>query len=186
MALPSLAEFNLAGGTALALLKGHRTSVDLDLFSQSEPDTEAILDEVIRCGKTDILLHKKNSTLLLAINDIKTDIIRHQYPQISEPILQDGLRLFGKPDIAAMKIGAIISRGSRKDFTDLYFLLNDYSLSEILEFYTEKYRQSEKFYILKSLMYFDDADREADLKMLLPVTWNDIKSTIISACSGIQ
>jgi len=39
-------DFYLAGGTALALLEGHRISVDLDLFSPTLNDAEELLDDL--------------------------------------------------------------------------------------------------------------------------------------------
>ena len=80
-------------------------------------------------------------------------------------------------DIAAMKIDALCSRGTKRDFIDLYFLMQKYSLPKILKFYDRKYgKLSNNFYhILRSFSYFVDADSQASPKMLIPVSWEEVK-----------
>lgn len=78
-----------------------------------------------------------------------------------------------------MKLAAITGRGAKKDFTDLYFLLKEYSLAEMMGMYEEKYADGSAFMVLKSLVYFQDAEAEEMPEMLLPVSWDIIKSTIV-------
>lgn len=80
-------------------------------------------------------------------------------------------------DIAAMKIDAISARGSKKDFVDMYFLLQKYSLSQLIEFFEKKYQniQYNKLHILKSLVYFDNADNNPDQIMLVDFDWEKIR-----------
>jgi hypothetical protein len=78
-----------------------------------------------------------------------------------------------------MKLAAITGRGAKKDFTDLYFLLKQFSLNEMLELYDQKYADGSIFMVLKSLVYFEDAEKDEMPEMLDKVSWNQIKKTII-------
>ena len=82
-------------------------------------------------------------------------------------------------DISAMKLAAITGIGSKNDFIDIYFLLKEFSLQEMLSFYEEKYSDGALFLVLRSLTYFIGADKDADPKMLNEVSWSKIKETII-------
>ena len=104
--------------------------------------------------------------------------MNYSYPWLEEYILEDGLRLADKKDIAAMKMAAITGRGTKKDFVDLYFLLKEFKLEEILGFYNQKYFDGSEYLVLKSLSYFDDAEKDMDLHMLKPISWEKIKSYI--------
>jgi hypothetical protein len=92
---------------------------------------------------------------------------------------EDQLRLAGKKDIAAMKFAAITGRGSRKDFIDIYFLLNEFNLQEMLSFYNKKYLDGSSFLVLKSLTYFDDADIDPQPNMLKKADWEQIKKSLV-------
>jgi hypothetical protein len=85
-------------------------------------------------------------------------------------------------DIAAMKIDAVSSRGSKKDFIDIYFLLEKYSLSDLLEIFEKKYAaiKFNRVHILKSLSYFEDAESEPMPIMLKPISWEDVKKKIVA------
>lgn len=78
-----------------------------------------------------------------------------------------------------MKLNAISGGGSKKDFIDIFFLLKKYSLRDILGFYNEKYHDGSQFLVLKSLTYFDDADKQVMPVMFEDVTWPDIKKNIV-------
>jgi predicted nucleotidyltransferase component of viral defense system len=178
MLVNEFTNFNLVGGTALALYEGHRLSVDIDLFGRSEisPDlfTEILKDK----GETTIL-SQSSKILIYVINKIKVDFVDYNF-QLLEPVnVIDGIRLVSKKDIAAMKLNAIAGRGSKKDFVDVYQLLNDFSLSEMLTFYAQKYPNGSEFMVLKSLLYFDDAEIEPDPIMLIPITWSQVKERIL-------
>ena len=82
-------------------------------------------------------------------------------------------------DIAAMKLNAIAGRGSKKDFIDLYFLLDEFSLPQILDFYDKKFNDGSRFMVQKSLTYFDDADPQLNPKMFKPFDWELCKQKII-------
>lgn len=85
-----------------------------------------------------------------------------------------------------MKLNAIAGRGSKKDFIDLYFLLNDFSLKQMLGFYNEKYFDGSEFLVLKSLSYFEEADYQPQPKMFLEFDWEICKQKITDELIKIQ
>ncbi|MFN0015700.1 MAG: nucleotidyl transferase AbiEii/AbiGii toxin family protein [Saprospiraceae bacterium] len=177
MAIPELAGFNLAGGTSLALQIGHRVSVDLDLFGARPFEKDEILDLVETLG-TYQLIHQTKNILVLNLQGIKVDFINYKYPLLREVNLESGLRLVGLPDIGAMKLGAITGRGRKRDFTDLFFLLKQYSLEQLLSFYSQKYTDGSEFLVARSLSYFDDADQDEELVLFQEADWTTVKNTI--------
>lgn len=97
MALPSLSDTSLVGGTALALYYGHRISVDLDLFSEatfSVPTVKEELEQLADRSNMDWEWSMVEETSLSGIIDgIKIDIIRYRYPLIGSLTLSEGVRL---------------------------------------------------------------------------------------------
>lgn len=176
--MPELADTRLVGGTALALLLGHRLSIDIDLFGKINSD---ILTETLRAERFetfDVTFENKVIKHYM-INQVKVDVVKYDYyPWLESMIVEDGIRLAGMKDIAAMKLGAITNRGSRKDFVDLFFLLKTFSMKEIFGFYAEKFPDSTPFITFRSLVYFDDADKENMPDMLIPTTWEEVKKRI--------
>ena len=175
---PALSQTRLVGGTALALQYGHRQSVDLDFFGVFN-SLDELIDLTSSVGDI-VILNKTASILQLTINQIKVDYVDYgRYKWIDEPIQEDNLILASDKDIAAMKVNAIIGRGTKKDFIDMYVLLQHYSLSDILQFYKQKYPEYSEYRALLSLTYFDDAELQPMPKMFIPDTWEQMKQTII-------
>lgn len=171
-------DFYLVGGTALALQLGHRNSIDIDLFGNKEIDSEIFIEKLSEFGEIKILQKTKN-ILITYINNVKVDFVNYKYPLISKSLCENNIRMFSKKDIAAMKLNAIAGRGSKKDFIDLYFLLKEFSLKEVLSFYEEKYKDGSVFMVHKSLTYFEDADLQQRPKMFTNFDWENCKKTII-------
>ena len=176
----------LVGGTALALQYGHRQSIDLDFFGTLAVEQDDIIEMFSSIGS--FTIHNRTKRILQgALRGIKVDVIDYsQYPWIDAAIVEDGITLASPRDIAAMKINAIEGRGTRKDFVDIYFLLQNYTLSELLDFYAQKYPNHSFFRALLSLNYFEDAEQQAMPKMQISVTWEEIKSTIIAEVKKLQ
>lgn len=175
---PEMKGFRLVGGTALALQYGHRQSVDLDFFGSPLASQEDTIDVLSSLGN--ITIHNRTDKILqVVLCGIKVDVIDYsRYGWIDPPVVDDGIFLASPRDIAAMKINAIEGRGSRKDFVDIYMLLQHYTLSELLDFYSMKYPNYSIFRALLSLTYFDDAETQAMPKMFIPQTWEEIKAYI--------
>ena len=177
MNTPEFKDLYLVGGTSLALQIGHRVSIDIDMFGKIELDEMEITSLISKLGTTTLLNRSKN-IFIYSIDTVKVDIVNYPFDWIEKPIQIGGIRLAGKKDIAAMKLNAIAGRGSKKDFIDLFFLLKEYELKEMLNFYKQKYPNGSVFSVLKSLAYFDDADTEPSPKMLDLIEWGHIKSNI--------
>lgn len=181
MHLPVFSQTRLVGGTALALQYGHRRSVDLDFFGYVDEDTEE-LTEILK-GSVEHIVRGNCTKRIRAymLNDVKVDIVTYDYPWIDEPIIEDGIRLASPKDIAAMKVNAVIGRGTKKDFIDIYFLLQHYSFEELIQLYLKKYADGSEYRALLSMTYFDDAEPQPMPLMYEDVSWSTIKDTIKKA-----
>lgn len=175
--LPFLQEARLVGGTALALQLGHRKSIDLDFFGKIDVDPEGIRKFLSEKYSITIIQESKDINIYL-IDGIKVDFVNYRYSWIDNPINEKGIALAGIKDIAAMKINAVIGRGTKKDFIDLFFLLRRFTLQEMLDMYIQKYPEGSLFIAMKSLSYFEDAESDPMPVMLSPVDWDTVKARI--------
>ena len=183
---PELAHMRLVGGTALALQYGHRQSIDLDFFGSISVPIDDLIAMCKRLGNCTIV-NRTNRILQLFINQIKVDFVDYScYAWIDKPIIDENITLASDKDIAAMKINAIINRGSKKDFVDLFVLLQHYSLTQILDFYRQKYPDFSDYRALMSMTYFEDAETQDSPKMFIPDSWERMKKSIISAVKEYQ
>ena len=161
-----MSNFNLAGGTSLALYLGHRISVDLVLFTPESFDA----------GKLEIFLRDKygfrtdfmeKNTLKGTIDGVKIDCITHSYGYLEKPYTESDIRLYSMEDIVAMKLSAIADNGSRlKDFIDIAFLSTRFPFNSMLRLYERKFPGSNLIRPFKAITYFDDIDFEEDIVML--------------------
>lgn len=167
----------LAGGTALALQLGHRVSYDLDFFTQEEFDEKMLLPEIEKIS--DFQLEKIAwRTILGKFKDVKFSIFYYKYPLLYAVKKFKMINITDIHDIAAMKIAAIASRGTKRDFVDLYFICKEIvSLPDAIQLYDKKYENlaTTKIHIMKSLVYFEDAEPDEMPKMLKKVAWEDVK-----------
>lgn len=184
-ALAIFEDCRLVGDTALALQLGHRKSVDLDIFSTIDAGPEDIRDACRELGHLEISKISGNINIYW-LDGVKVDCVNYPYEWLEECRTLDGLRIASISDIAAMKISAIINRGTKKDFIDLYFLLQKMSLEYILDLYGRKYIDGSRFIAIKSLTYFDDAESDPMPYMFNDVAWEDIKSSIITEVKNIS
>jgi len=180
--IPEFIHLRLVGGTSLALQYGHRKSIDINLFGEINSDALSISRRLDEVGEV-TQLKKSDNINIYSINNIKVDIVNYHYKWLADPRTEDGLILAQEKDIAAMKLAAITGRGTKKDFIDLYFLLQKYALSQLLDFYSQKYHDGSIFLVIKSLSYFDDAEPDKEPVMLKHVKWEDIKNHIVSELS---
>lgn len=177
--IKSLKSFYLAGGTALALQIRHRKSIDLDWFSQRPFLTKEIKKRLENLGKLKIDEEKKD-TLNCSLNGTKLSFFEYPYKVLFPFIKYNNIKIADLRDIACMKIDAISSRGSKKDFIDLYFLLQNFSLESLLELFDKKYKGIEynRLHILKSLTYFKETENQPMPIMLKKIAWLNIKKEI--------
>jgi hypothetical protein len=110
------------------------------------------------------------------VDGVKVDVVHFKYPFAFAIIETDGVRLADMRDVAPMKLDAVTKRGSKKDFFDMYFLFEMYSLDQILEWYTAMFRHSTSFHVFKSLTYFEDAElTETPVVFDKKITWKKVK-----------
>jgi hypothetical protein len=171
--------FYLGGGTALALQLGHRESIDLDWFSQAAFSNSDLKEELSRLGKLEII-GEEDGTVNAILDGVKVSFLRYRYPLAFPLVDFERIKLADERDIAAMKIDAASSRGSKKDFIDIYFLLKKYSLDHLVAVFQKKYEGIgyNRLHILKSLVYFEDAEKEPMPKMLQETDWKTVKRGI--------
>ena len=181
--LDILSEMRLVGGTSLALQIGHRKSIDIDLFGILNVEFDILIDELNTLGEVVLLKNSKNIHSLL-INDIKVDIVNYNYKWLKNKMTIDNIYFATIEDIAAMKLNAIMGRGSKKDFIDLYFILKNYTLSTLIDLYSQKYHDGSIFLVLKSLAYFDDADEQEMPFMFHNTSWQTMKNNIKKALAN--
>ena len=182
---PALCELRLVGGTALALQYGHRSSIDLDLFGKIDVDAYELQEILSKHG----MLRVENETKIIhqyIIDNIKVDVVNYPFEWITPMIEDEGVRLASPMDIAAMKVNAIEGRGTKKDFIDMYMLLQHYSLEEILGFYQQKYPNHSVFRALRSLTYFEDAEDQFMPRMFVDTTWEEMKQFIIHRVKEVR
>lgn len=166
----------LAGGTATALWIGHRQSQDLDWFSPNKFNEKSW--QMKWESKWDFTLVSRDwQTLVGKIRNVKTALYFYHYPLIENPVLYYGLYVAGLKDLAAMKMDAILSRGTKRDFIDLYYLSKKFSADQLFAYYDQKYGgvREKELLLRKALMYFADADEDEMPKMLVPTDWKKVK-----------
>ena len=156
-------DFYLAGGTALALQIGHRDSVDFDFFTQKTIDTITLFKKLKKIFKNHTLLkiqEDKNTLSIIIDESIKLSFFTYKTKLISQLIKEDYINLAPIEDIACMKLAAITSRATNKDYIDIYFILQKLPLSVLLEKTRIKLPEIDTNLILKSLVFFDDVKKE--------------------------
>ena len=177
-----LSSFYLSGGTALSLQLGHRESEDLDFFSQQPFKPELIEQQLLEYGalsETEL----SQGTLNTYLNGVKLQFLYYPYRLVKPVVDWEEIRLSSVIDIACTKLQTVGMRGSRKDFIDIFFLLKEMTLETLFTYTKEKYAESDysETHILKSLVYFDDAEVQPMPRMHIDVSWEQIKQTIIAA-----
>jgi len=178
--------FYLAGGTGLALILTHRKSDDFDFFSKEKFSTEKLLEIIIKSfGEDKVILNEiKDDTLIVILSNIQVAFFQYNYPLLKSLIKKDNLNIASIEDISAMKVIAIIQRGTKKDFIDLWTIMKEkkYSLKDIFIFCKTKYRKAfSESIALKALTYFKDAEEEKTIEGLKSnFPWENIKKDLIT------
>ena len=177
--------FALAGGTALALHIGHRNSIDLDIFSTENFDVAALEAEIIAIKNREIEITGKNKRMLFCyINSLKCDFVHEPAKLISTFIPIENSFLFSIEDIGAMKLHTICGRGKKKDFFDIYALLQLYEWKDLIKWFKIKYSETELYFLWRSIMYFEDAEADFEIKGYgnFNANWKEIKEFIKKTC----
>lgn len=181
--------FYLAGGTALSLQIGHRLSVDLDFFSPTEdiPNIRTGLEKALAPFNTTLADSSWGNLVYLARN-VRVGFYGYGYSLVAPLIETKEARLASIEDIALMKLDALLSRSARKDFYDLYFICQSTPLRQILNRAPQKYPSVRDFeaQTVKRLVYFENAEVEANPSMLQHVDWQTVKEYFIQQARTIE
>jgi hypothetical protein len=175
--------FYLAGGTALALRMGHRRSVDLDFFSETDEVHTRTRHELIRSFtvRQAQVIENVDGNLLLLADGLHVGFFSYGYPLLEPVQTVENVGLASLLDIGLMKLDAVIGRGSRKDFYDLYFASRQIPLPELLNSGERKYPQVRDFPLmaLEGLLQFDNADRDLQPEMLADLPWEIVRQFFV-------
>ena len=171
----------LAGGTALALMEGHRISVHLDIFTPAMPDVEEVLGRFRGRLPELSVTSVAEGTVYAEVRGVQVSVIEYRYPLLGPTVPADDglLDLAGRDDVAAMKLSAIANRGSRKDFIDPWILLTRHRpLAEYLRLFEQKFAERDIGHVVRSLVHFDDAEGDPPLRLLVDADWAEIKNDL--------
>lgn len=191
--LPTLSKFKdvfyLAGGTGLALQIGHRDSVDFDFFVNKNINTQNLYNQIrdVFVGhKIEKVQEEKDTIGIIVDEELKISFMSYLYPVVDSFVQDEYLNIASIRDIACMKLSAITGRSVLKDYVDIYFILQRYSLKSILEFLTTKMPDQDYNLVLKCLIYFEDVAQEKIIfKNGADVTFEKIKTFLISEAKKI-
>ncbi len=173
---PGLAGYYLAGGTALALQIGHRVSTDLDWFTPTHlldiTEREALRNRLRATGVYEDK-YEQDEQLYCRLAGADVSFIFQHHNLLEATVDYAGMPLASPTDIGVMKLAAINSRGTRRDFVDLYCLREIASLERLLRLAEEKYADRPSFLdiTVRALAYFADAEQQPMPRLL----WNNVQ-----------
>ncbi len=173
--------FFLGGGTAVALHRGHRRSVDFDWFASRFPGMPVDLQESL-AGRGIVLepTALAEGTVHGRIAGVKVSFLEFR-PALLEPLVEwptIGCRLASCPDLVAMKLLAVTQRGTKKDFIVVHELARQMPLADMLACYQRRFGVTDTSRLLASLCFFDDAEDEPMPVMLRPLGWKTVKQDL--------
>jgi len=182
-----LTNFYLSGGTALSLQLGHRESEDLDFFTQQEFNPELLQTKLATLGYLNNVEIEKN-TLNLFLNEVKLQFLYYPYQLLQNPVLYQNISISSVLDVACTKLITISSRGSKKDFIDLFVILQSFTLNFLFESLDKKYKgiNYNHLHIIKSLVFFEDADIQPMPRLHIDTNWEEIKKIITQKVINYQ
>ena len=181
------AGFYLAGGTAVALRFGHRRSEDLDWFAPALSRPDALLSDLQAEGLSLQETQIEAGTVISRVEGVKISFFEYRYPVLGSPDQwsEYDTHVASVRDLASMKLLAVAQRGSRKDFVDVYELLQSgVLLRGMLEDFREKFK-TDSISALRGLTYFDDAETEPLPEMLKPLDWRQLRVTLEQAVRDV-
>jgi predicted nucleotidyltransferase component of viral defense system len=182
VALPELKQFRLVGGTALSLIFGHRKSIDLDFFTDQLLEKDILIPALENnFGKITTTNDRSKSIYQCIIQNVKVDFVSVRDPFLNPVQIIDQIPFADTKDLIALKLNAVKGRGEKKDFWDLARLLQIYSLDDLFQFYHDRYNYDDTFAVIRSVVYFDDAEHTIEPEALDGMTWEIVKKIITKA-----
>jgi len=175
--------FYLAGETALYYYLKHRYSIDLDFFTKKDIDFR----EFHQNFSPEEIKTISKDTIHAKVKKLNVSFFFYPYPILNPLINLDLLKLASLEDILCMKINAIILRGSRKDFIDVYFIMKNLKIKsdDAIKLFVKKFGEYNELVIRKALLYFEDAEKEPEIPIFKKVSWDSIKNFFIKEFARI-
>src|SRR3989344_2078389 len=182
--------FYLAGGTALALQIGHRTSLDFDFYNPKHFSAPDLYSEIQKNFKEKAKkISQQKDTLFCNVNGVDLSFFWYQYSHITRPVTYQCITLASLEDIAAMKLVAAGHRPAKRDYIDIFYLLKKFSLEEIFTFAHKKYANFNSYLSQRALAYFEDLEdpKQRSHKVLDPnFSWPEAKKKIFAEVKKYQ
>lgn len=181
----SLENYYMIGGTALSLQLGLRLSYDFDFCVQNQFNNEILLQELKTLELIEVKQNQKG-TCDVILNGVQVSFFYYPNPNINNYITTDEmpkLKMASILDIAIMKIVAIGGRGAKKDFFDLYNIINktDIDIKELAQGLIKKCGDNVNYMnIIMGLSYFEDAEQEILPDAFVEYDWDSIKEFFIN------
>jgi len=175
--------FYLAGGSGLSLQIGHRISEDLDFFTPIHFNPEILARYLVSAFTYQEILVSPD-TLYCKLNQVKVSFIWYEVPLIYPTFTFKKVKIADWRDILAEKFKTLSQRGSRKDFYDIYFILSlqNISIGNAVKILKKRFRGTgiNYYHILKSLVFFEEAEQEPELLLIKEISWKTVKSFFIN------
>jgi len=175
----------LAGGTALTLQIGHRTSVDFDFYTPKRfggGTLEKLIKKNLPKCRIKILRDTNDTFEAILNSQVRLSLFYYDYKLLKNPVIAENIPIISLEDIAAMKLIAISQRGKRRDFVDFYYLLKIFDLRQIMQATEKKYPAFDIYHGLKGLLYFKDADDDLEISRIKifdkKLSWKKVKREI--------
>jgi hypothetical protein len=179
---PWAEDFYLAGSAALALHTGHRPVTDLDLMSNanrlSSPDRRDLLASLLAVSPDTEVETARDGYLFVRSGGVGVRFFYYPYPLVQPFAELAGLAVISAVDLGLMKLGAIISRASRRDFVDLYLLCRELPLAGLLELAGDKFGHVRDFPLqaLKGLADLTEIEGDPMPRLAMPLEWAEVES----------
>ena len=175
-------EFYLAGSAALALYTGHRLVRDLDLMSNANrlapPERRDLLADLVELEPTTEVETARDGYLFARVGGVGLRLFYYPYPLVDPFADLNGLAVVSAADLGLMKLAAIISRGTRRDFVDLYLLCRTLPLADLLARAEDKFGHVRDFPLqaLKGLADLSLVEGEPMPTLAAPLAWEEVEA----------
>ncbi|MEA2600386.1 MAG: hypothetical protein QOF89_1378 [Acidobacteriota bacterium] len=180
--LPWAEDFYLAGSAALALYTGHRPVTDLDLMSNANrltsPDRRDLLAGLLGLDSATEVETARDGYLFVRLGGVGVRLFFYPYPLVQPFADLAGLAVISAADLGLMKLGAIISRASRRDFVDLYLLCRELPLADLLHLAEDKFGHVRDFPLqaLKGLADLTEIEGDPMPRLAVPLEWEEVEA----------
>lgn len=175
-------DFILVGGTAVALLIGHRRSIDFDLFTNKEFQNLKIRKKILKFNKIETVIRDEDNQYTLIINKVRFTFFCYPFKINFSERFDNVIKLPDLLTLAAMKAYALGRRAKWKDYVDLYFIMKNRGIGRVIKRAKQIFNSefNEKMFRAQ-LAYFKDIDytEKIDYTQGFKIDDNVIKKELI-------